>query len=60
MAAVPLSRLLLRGNHVTDMGAFSLCPLVEASMTLIEIDLRDTSIGKRGQLALKKVAGNSN
>lgn len=52
---VPLSRLILSGNYVTDMGALTLCPLVEASATLAEIDLRDTFIGRKGELVLKKV-----
>lgn len=52
---VPLSRLILRGNCVTDAGAVALAPLVQASHSLVEVDLRGNSIGKKGKLALKKV-----
>lgn len=52
---VHLSRLLLRGNKVTDAGALALCSLVEASPTLAEVDLRGNSIGRKGEAALKKV-----
>lgn len=54
-AIVPLSSLILRGNCVTDAGAVALAPLVEASHSLVEVDLRGNSIGKKGKLALKKV-----
>lgn len=52
---VPLSRLILRGNCLTDAGAVALAPLVRASHSLMEVDLKGNSIGKKGKLALKKV-----
>ena len=52
---VPLSRLILRGNCLTNAGAVALAPLVQASHSLVEIDLRSNSIGKKGKLTLKKV-----
>lgn len=52
---VPLSVMVLRGNSLTDAGVLALCPLVEASATLKEIDLRDNLIGTTAQVALKKV-----
>lgn len=54
---VPLSVLILRGNSLTDAGALLLCPLVEASATLKEVDLRDNLISDTAQGALKKVVG---
>lgn len=54
-AIVPLSRLILSWNYVTDAGAAALAPLVQASHSLVEVDLRGNSIGKKGKLALKKV-----
>lgn len=53
---VPLARLLLRGNNITDAGALALVPLVEGSPHLTELDLRDNAIGANGKLALKKVS----
>lgn len=52
---VPLARLLLRGNNITDAGAMALVPLVEGSPHVVELDLRDNAIGANGKLALKKV-----
>lgn len=52
---VLLSVMVLRGNSLTDAGALALCPLVEASVTLKEIDLRDNLIGNTARMALKKV-----
>lgn len=53
--SVPLARLLLRGNDVSDSGALALAPLVKESPHLTAIDLRDNAIGSNGKLALKKV-----
>ena len=55
VAIVPLSRLILSGNCLTDAGASALAPLVQASHSLEEVDLRGNCIGKKGKLALKKV-----
>lgn len=52
---VPLARLMLRGNSITDAGVLALVPLVEASVTLEEVDLRGNAIGTQGQLALHNV-----
>lgn len=54
-AVVLLTRLLLRGNSITDAGALALVPLVKESPHLTELDLRDNAIGANGKLALKKV-----
>lgn len=54
-AVVPLARLLLRGNNITDAGALALIPLVRESPHVTELDLRDNAIGNNGKLALKKV-----
>lgn len=52
---VPLAVMILRGNYLTDAGALALCPLVEASATLKEIDLRGNFIDNTARAALKKV-----
>lgn len=52
---VPLARLLLRGNNVSDTGALALARLVKESPHLKTIDLRDNAIGAKGKLALQKV-----
>lgn len=57
-AVVPLGRLLLRGNNITDAGALALVPLLEESPHVTELDLRDNAIGKNGKMALKKVRQN--
>lgn len=54
-AVVPLARLLLRGNNITDAGALLLVPLVKGSPHMSELDLRDNAIGASGKEALKKV-----
>lgn len=54
-AIVPLARLMLRGNNITDAGVLALVPLVEACATLQEVDLRGNAIGAEGTLALHKV-----
>jgi len=58
-SSVPLARLLLRGNDVSDSGALALAPLVRESPQLTTIDLRDNAIGSNGKLALKKVMRNA-
>lgn len=57
-AVVPLGRLLLRGNNITDAGALALVPLLKESPHVTELDLRDNAIGKNGKMALKKVRRN--
>lgn len=52
---MPLARLLLRGNNISDAGALALVSLVKESPHLTELDLRDNAIGEKGKLALKKV-----
>ncbi|CAM9583693.1 unnamed protein product [Sphacelaria rigidula] len=52
---MPLLRLILRGNQLSDSGAFALCPLVQSSISLSDLDLSGNYIGRKGALALQKV-----
>lgn len=52
----PVSRLLLRNNRLTDVGAVALSTMVVNCPGLSTIDLRGNFIGTRGATALRKVS----